>query len=479
MFRKIVSYVPSTVVPSAVSFVMLYVYTRILSPAAFGSFVFVFSAVLLLQNSLFYAIPVAATRFYPEAVAQGRERQFLAECYVLFLALCAGIPVLAAIISLLPIPHPAPLVWLAVPLVMARSAVGLSQSVRRISDQVRWYNAIECAHAVLGFGFGLTLISVFGPSAEPIVLGLLLAALVCLIPSAWELTLPFRMRQAIRRTDLRRLLAFAFPLLVVDIMVCLLQLSDRLLLGSLGGAAALGLYGAAFNLVDRPLSLICTAITTATFPMAVQALQHGREAGRLQAGRNGVVLLALLLPACVGLTLTRPYLVTTLIGPEFRSGVVTLIPIVCAAALLRGFSTHFIDHAFHLGGRPAGALWVYGPAALANIVLNVLLIPTYGAWGAACSALICQGGAVIIGWVVGRGVFPIWLSVPDVTKIVIAVVPMALLLHQVPFPATWGGLTMAVSTGAAFFTMTALLLDVGGVRRQALGFIRTQPQRLQ
>jgi O-antigen/teichoic acid export membrane protein len=137
---------------------------------------------------------------------------------------------------------------------------------------------------------------------------------------------------------------------------------------------------------------------------------------------------------------------------------------MCVTALLRGLSVHFIDHAFHLAGSFRPALWVYGPAALAMIVLNALLIPKYGMFGAAWAGLICQAGAVAVGWVVGRRSFPIWLPPREVGKIIIAVVPMALALSAVAFPLNWSGLLQMVCTGAAVFAIGAALLDIGGLR---------------
>src|SRR5208282_4752228 len=79
--------------------------------------------------------------------------------------------------------------------------------------------------------------------------------------------------------------------------------------------------------------------------------RQGREAARIQAGRNGVALLAVALPACAGLALTADYIAASLVGPAFRPGVAALIPIMSLAALARGVRAHFIDHASHLSGR--------------------------------------------------------------------------------------------------------------------------------
>jgi hypothetical protein len=95
-----------------------------------------------------------------------------------------------------------------------------------------------------------------------------------------------------------------------------------------------------------------------------------------------------------------------------RRGASRLIPILSVMALCRGVRAHFVDHAFHLARRPNMMLWTYAPAALAKILLNLIAIPGYGPYGAACVRLVCQAGALAAGWVVGRRVFPIWLPLP-------------------------------------------------------------------
>src|SRR5689334_23244836 len=70
MYLQILGYVPSTVIPAIMSFMMIYVYTRLLTPADYGTFSLIFSAMLIIQTSFFFAIPVALTRFYPEALVR-------------------------------------------------------------------------------------------------------------------------------------------------------------------------------------------------------------------------------------------------------------------------------------------------------------------------------------------------------------------------------------------------------------------------
>ncbi|MBN8873663.1 MAG: polysaccharide biosynthesis protein [Rhodospirillales bacterium] len=468
MYRQIVLYLPSNIVPAICSFLLVVVYTRLLTPESFGVYSLAFSAVLVAQTALFYALPIAITRFHPGASLEGREVSFLKSAYTVFYA---GAAVVAAIgfslVTLLPMGSvsgaPALLV---VPVLLARAAVSMNQAFNRSANRLGRYNTIECAHAVLGLVAGVALVLVLGPSAEAVMLGLLVAALTCALRDVRLLSLPLRRRDVpLDRGTVRHLLGYAWPLVMVAITASLLQLSDRFLLGGLGDAAMLGVYAVAYSLVERPMALICSAVSTATFSLAVQVMERdGREAGRIQAGRNGAVLLALTLPACAGLALTAPYVSAALVGPAFRDGVAALIPIMCVTALLHGVRSHFIDHAFHLSGRSSRMMWSYGPAAIANLVLNLVLIPRFGMFGAAWSGLVAQALAVIVGWSVGRRVFPLWVPLAEVGRIVGSVAVMAVVLSLVSFPLNGFGLIQAVALGGCAFLATALLLNVAGAR---------------
>ena len=95
MYRQIIGYVPSNVISAIVSIAMVYAYTRLLSPAAFGIYSYVFAVVLVLQTSLFYAPPIALTRFFPGAARDGRRDGLLKEAYLIFYGMCFAVVVIS------------------------------------------------------------------------------------------------------------------------------------------------------------------------------------------------------------------------------------------------------------------------------------------------------------------------------------------------------------------------------------------------
>jgi len=468
VYRQIIGYIPSNVIPAIISVVMVYAYTRLLSPSEFGTYNYILSAVLILQTSLLYALPIAVMRFYPGAARDGRKDGLLKEAYVIFYLLSLAIGAICAGVGLLvDLPDSyRTAAWLALPMLLFRSLVQLNQSVNRSGNLMRRFNTIECLHAVLGFGLGLAAMSFLGRGPEAIIVGLLIGAVICACVDVRLLASPFRRTAgALDKGELMRLVEYAWPLVAVAATAMILQNSDRFLLGSLAGAGVLGIFAVAYNLVERPTTLICSSISTTTFPLVVHVLEHqGREAARIQAGRNGIALLAVTLPACAGLALTADYIAASLVGPAFRPGVAALLPIMSLTALARGLRAHFIDHAFHLSGRPLLMLWTYGPATVLNIALNLYVVPRYGMFGAAWTALVCQGATVVGGWFLGTSLFPVWLPLAQVVRCVLAIVPMAVALTVVRFPLDWYGLVASILLGGAVYIVSAVALDVGGVR---------------
>jgi O-antigen/teichoic acid export membrane protein len=308
---------------------------------------------------------------------------------------------------------------------------------------------------------------------------LLIAAVVCSLIDFKLLVSPLCPTAGkLDRKELTRLVDYAWPLVAAAATEVIMQNSDRFLLGSLGGVEMLGIYAIAYNLVERPTSLICLSITTATYSLVLQVMEkQGKEAARLQSGRNGIALLSMALPTCAGLALTADYVSASLVGPAFREGVAALIPIMCLAALARGVRAHFIDHAFHLSGRPLTMLWSYGPAMVLNIVLNLWAVPRYGMIGAAWTAVASQMVTVIVGWILANAQFPVWLPIGQLVRCVLAIVPMSVALIVIRFPLDWFGLFAAILMGAATYFVSAIALDVGQVRSIGHEMLRKRMRR--
>lgn len=157
--------------------------------------------------------------------------------------------------------------------------------------------------------------------------------------------------------------------------------SDYLFIGALLGSTALGHYAMASAAAEL-LLIVPEAVTT---PLMKRLLQQ-------DAGMERITPLALrltatvMLGACLGMALIGHWLIVTLFGAEYAPAYPALLALLpgllglCYASILR------LDL---LGkNRPGTVSLMMGAGAALNLVLNILLIPTWGIVGAAAASSI-------------------------------------------------------------------------------------------
>lgn len=96
--------------------------------------------------------------------------------------------------------------------------------------------------------------------------------------------------------------------------------------------------------------------------------------------------LPLVVAACIAIAVVAPWLIPGVFGVSFEASTAStrlLMPGVATAVV---FKLLYADVAGR--GQPAAGLWVFLPMAAANVVLNLMLIPTFGIEGAALATSI-------------------------------------------------------------------------------------------
>jgi O-antigen/teichoic acid export membrane protein len=288
-----------------------------------------------------------------------------------------------------------------------------------------------------------------------------------LAAGAWLMVL-HRTREAARTppVTLRRdLLRYGLPLTMTFGLDFVVNSSDRLLLGNLIGAAAVGAYAASYDLAQQGMTALMMTINLGAFPMAVRALElGGLDGARAQLLRHATVLFGVALPAAAALVVLSGNLAHVALGPEFRAGGALLIPIVGTAALLAGLKAYYFDLAFQLGRATRRQVWSSSAAAITNVLLNLLLIPRYGAAGAAWATLASFALGLGLSIVLGRSTFPMPIPVRDWTGILAGTALMCLALF--PLREARGLIALGLSAlgGGVVYASALLLWDVGESR---------------
>jgi len=116
--------------------------------------------------------------------------------------------------------------------------------------------------------------------------------------------------------------------------------ADNFVVGRWMGAASLGLYNRAYNLMSLPHTYGASVMTSVLFPVFAQAQ------GNQERVRRGYLLLTQITamvagPAMATMAIVAPHLVLTVYGPKW-TGVVRPLQILCMAGYFRAL--------YHLGG---------------------------------------------------------------------------------------------------------------------------------
>ena len=414
---------------------------------------------MFIQAVVFWSLAAAMVRFYPEAEKTSRIDSLLKTGYSMFAVGIALSLVVCVLVALLPVD---PVVWFVGPLLAVRSVASLSAALYQIAGESGQFNVVVLIENIVSLVAAIVLVRM-APSASSLLLGLCIGSLCCAVVYGPKVVGAFRTGR-IEFSMAERFWAYGVPIGLATILSQSSAYTDRFVITWFSGNHQLAIYAVASSLVIQPVSLIGGAISAATLPLSFQELErHGVEAGRRQAARNGVLMVALMAPACAGLAVCHHQIADLLTGEQFRTVVAQLIPWFAATAFLFGVSTFHLVQAFYMALRPNQLLWAYGPASLATLVLNIALVPFFGLWGAVASGGISQIILMAGLLIVGRRVFSLpWPR--EAGRIAVATLCMSALVYWIDAPDTWAGLLSQIFAGGIAYGLLVLVLFRAEIR---------------
>ena len=194
-----------------------------------------------------------------------------------------------------------------------------------------------------------------------------------------------RLSLAWSRAEARRLLNDSWPLILTGLLVILFMRLDQIMLAYFSTAVEVGKYAAAIKVIEVWL-FVPNAVSRAVYPRLVQSTAESRERlVRFLARFFSLVFYGAVIIAVVNLAVLHA-LIPVLFGAEYAGSVP--VAMVLACSLLFTFSGEVRAQAFFV----LNLKKFHVPSAIIGIVvvvaLNVVLIPAYGAVGAAVSTVI-------------------------------------------------------------------------------------------
>jgi O-antigen/teichoic acid export membrane protein len=352
-------------------------------------------------------------------------------------------------------------VAVAIALCAATASHDFLLGLLRSRRQAAAFTMLTSANGIGSFVLAVGIAVLVRPSAEAVVAGFLLSVLV---------VAPMSARQALRGTapafpnlrsvEVREILRYGMPAVVISGLTWVTSLSDRYVLAATQGEHAVGIYAASRDLSDKVLVLLNTLFLLASTPVGISVWERdGEEGARRYVADLTRYYLLIALPTAVGISVLARPLITFLADVRYHDGY-RLVPFVTGGALFAGLAARY-TLGLHFRKRTGLLSLCYGGAALANVGLNVLLVPRFGYMAAAAGNL----ASLLLLLLVTR-----WVSLPlfrwpfpaaAAGRLVVATAVMGVVVWLSVRGISTPGLQLALGVPVGIVTYTLAILGVG------------------
>lgn len=449
--------------PGIINFAALSIYTRFVLPEEYGNYALVVTTVNLFNAVFFQWIRLVLLRFSPTCISASDKARLNTTVVLGYGAsVAASVLVLSIVLYITENTISAGYIYVGIGLLVAQALFEIGLDYYRSSLQPKQYALAHFFKSVLAVLLGSTLVYAgFGAY------GLLSSVLIALI-----VAMAFYFRRfihdlytGIQPVDwqlVRKHLLYGVPLTASSALSFIMDSSDRYLINYYLGDASTGVYAVGYDLAKQTLWVIMTSISLASYPLVIRALeQEGAMAADKYLKSNLILLLAISLPAAIGMSVLAPQLANLLVGHQYADTVAALIPYVAIGGLLSGLKSFYFDQSFQLARKTHLQLWSVGAAAVLNVGMNVILLPRIGLMGAAYSTLLSYAIVLLVSYALSKQAYQLPVPWQKVGKILFASVAMGTIIILVkPYcPGLWG-LVFLISSGSIVYGSLLVLLNI-------------------
>jgi O-antigen/teichoic acid export membrane protein len=201
---------------------------------------------------------------------------------------------------------------------------------------------------------------------------------------------------------LRELFTYGVPLALAFFASAALAVSDRLIIAVHAGPAAAGGYAVAFSIADRLLNLLLLPIPLSMKPALFAAWERDKAAATELLMQTGRWLMLIGLPVVCALVMVPERIAALIAGPDMARSAASFIPWLAVGSFLAALLTLYFSLAFQLTRKTRRMTGVVGIPAILNVVVNLWLVPRYGAIAACYTTVAAYALALILAITMGR-----------------------------------------------------------------------------
>jgi O-antigen/teichoic acid export membrane protein len=464
---KFVQYALARGLPGLLALATLFAYTRLLTPQDYGNYAIAVSAATVIGVLLFDWQRLFIARWISKH--KGDSNELWKQATRIFThtsVICLVIGVLFALLFSNQL-KPA-LVFICALLAISTQWSEFVMTYLAAELKPRSYGLIRAVRGGVALGIGVVLIYA-GCGGEGALVGLICGgflAVAIVQPSGRR----FPTIAAPKTMLVREQLQYGLPIIASLPLLLVVHVSDRFFLQAFNGASAVGLYSASYDLTQYTIALAIAVVQVAAYPLVFKVFEsQGSVAAMRQFSLNAELTVAVCIGSAGFLYVLREPIAGAALGKAYQEVAVLLMPWIAVAAALNGLRSTLFEVPFHLAAKTKSLVWIGGIAALANLLLNFLLIPKHGLLGAAIATVAAFAVSVGVSYMLGK---PLRLMPPLIPLFVrggcVALIGSvgAFMASLMPLPDV-----VKVLAGTILFALgaggTALSLNLAGARDTA------------
>ena len=265
---------------------------------------------------------------------------------------------------------------------------------------------------------------------------------------------------------------FAFPLIGYELASVVLDSGDRLLVQHYLGAQSLGYYSAAYNVSTYAEEALMVPINLALFPIYMKLwVEKGKEETQAFLSRSLNNFLALAIAVICVVFLTSRDVIVVLASKKFQEAH-ALLPLLIIGLLI--YAVHiFLNAALLIYKKTAVMTGLVAGACVANLLLNIALIPRMGLQGAALATLVSYLLLVLMMGRVSFRLLPLKISYAGVGMNLLAAAVTFIVVRPIDFHRA---LLNAAVKGLLAMALYAVLISLlnPGIRRALLQWCKAK-----
>lgn len=262
------------------------------------------------------------------------------------------------------------------------------------------------------------------------------------------------------------LLKFGLPLLLTELAYLLLSYTDRYMIVAFHGESALGLYTVGYTIPAYINDLVMFSLSYAVIPIYTDLyVREGREATEKFLSRSLHYYLMGVIPLCAGYAATTNDIMVFLASPKY-SDASAFSPIILVGLVCLGMNS-MLYAGLYLQKKSKLILTVMLTAVITNIAANLVLLPRFGAMGAAFASLSACATSSLLMAILARPYLRVYVPLTTIFYYTAASGAMYLLISRIETGIPLLNLAIKIPIGAAVVGVAALWREVE-LREQVL-----------